>query len=88
MKFKKDFLVDELGLPDNPSIVQECTLVDSDRWTLQYEIIFEHEGKFYRTYYRVGATEYQDEQPWEYENEVDCDEVRQVERLVKVWEVV
>lgn len=52
---------------------------------MHYEIVFEHEGKFYRATYSVGATECQDEAPWEYEDKVLCEEVKQVEKLVKVW---
>jgi hypothetical protein len=36
----------------------------------------------------VGATEVQQERPWEHEDEVEAVLVREVERTVKVWEVV
>jgi len=82
--FDKKFLVDELDLPYNDDIVVLNETVDTSRWSIQYELIFKHEEKFYRTYYQVGATESQ----WEYDDTVKCEEVHQVEKLVKVWEPV
>lgn len=67
--------------------VQE-TIVDTSRWSIEYEAIVQHEGKHYRVFYSRGATEYQDEQPFEYDKEVELTEVHQVEKLVKVWENV
>jgi len=41
------------------------------------------------THYSVGATESQWERPWEYEGEeIECTEVHQIEKLIKVWESV
>lgn len=82
----------EYGLPydgwDGVEVIQD-TLVHNDRWSIHHEIIFKWiDGKFYKAHYSVGATELQDESPWEYEKEVKCIEVHQVERLVKVWEPV
>jgi hypothetical protein len=53
------------------------TIVDHRRWSVTHEIIFERDGHLYRAYYSVGATEYQDESPWEYEDEVECTEVKE-----------
>ncbi|KAF6630589.1 hypothetical protein H6F38_14270 [Paenibacillus sp. EKM208P] len=72
MKFKKNFLINELDLPYS-ALVDDIT--DTSRWSIHHEIVFEHEGKFYQTHYSEGATEMQDESPWEYEEDVDCDEV-------------
>lgn len=82
MKFKTDFLRDELDLPYS---AVEDEIIDNSRWSIHHAIIFEHDGKFYRTYYSVGATECQDEGPWEYEDEVDCTEVTQKEVTVMAW---
>ena len=82
MKFKKDFLIDELDLPYSAI---EDKVIDNSRWSIQHEIIFEHEGKFYRTHYQVGATESQDEGPWEYDDEIECTEVAQKEITVMAW---
>lgn len=76
------------GEIDETSIVDD-RLVDSSRWSLVKELIFKWtDGKFYKTYYSIGATEDQDEGPWEYEGEVECKEVHELERTVKVWEEV
>lgn len=81
MKIKKEVLF-ELDLP---SSAKEDRVVDTDRWSIQHEIIFDMSGKFYRAYYQVGATEYQDESPWEFANEVEVTEVEQVPETVLVW---
>ena len=82
MKFKKEFLIDELDLPYSAI---EDKVIDNSRWSIQHEIIFEYEGKNYRTYYQVGATESQDERPWEYDDEVECTEVVQQEVTIMAW---
>nr|DAI89661.1 MAG TPA: hypothetical protein [Caudoviricetes sp.] len=82
MKLHKDFLIKELDLPDNAI---KDTITSTSRWSEHHEIIFEFEGKFYKTHYSQGLTEYQDESPWEYDDEVECIEVELVEKLVKVW---
>lgn len=75
--FTKQFMLDTL---DDQSDIVRDELWDIRRWTVTHELIFKHEGKLYRTYYSRGSTEYQDEMPWEYVTEVECDEV--VESLV------
>lgn len=82
--FSKEFLMDELGLPGGKFQVFE-RICNHSRWSVTYEIVFQHEDKFYRTYYNTGATEYQDCSPWEHDDMVECEEVIEVEKLVKVW---
>ncbi|MGV6935908.1 hypothetical protein ACWA2B_10375 [Paenibacillus sp. CMM36] len=82
MKFKKNYLINELNLPDT-ALVDE--IIDTSRWSIHHSIIFEHQGKFYQTHYSEGATEMQDESPWEYEEDVDCDEVELKEVKVMKW---
>jgi len=55
----------------------EKKIVDTSRWSIQYEGIFQHTptGKFYSVDWQIGATEYQDESPFEYEKEVEFTEV-------------
>lgn len=75
----------ELVLVDGPN------LVDKSRWADIYEFVFEdtRDNKFYQSSYRVGATEMQEERPYEYDDdEISCDEVRPVEVLVVKYEVV
>lgn len=83
MKLPKEVMRDKL----DEGVIHD-TIVDNSRWSIQHEIIFEHEGKNYRAYYSVGATEQQDESPWEFDTEVEVVEVHEVEKMVKVWEEV
>lgn len=84
----KDYLTDALDLPYNTRIIRQKTIVDTSRWSIQYELVFEDEGKFWKTTYSEGATECQDESPWEYEDEVTLEEVEEVETVIKVWKAV
>lgn len=84
MKIPKAEMLDILDTPN----VLEDTLIGSGRWSVHHRIVFKYQDKFYQTTYSVGATEYQNEGPWEYEDDIECQEVRQVEKLVKVWEPV
>lgn len=71
-----------LGLPSE-AIVDD--IVDTSRWSEEHYIVFEHEGKFYQTRYSCGATEMQDESPWDDVEEVVSFEVEEKEVLVKQW---
>ena len=81
--FSKDYLMNELGLPYGNTIVNK--IISTTRWSVVHEIVFEDNGKFYQTAYFEGATELQDERPWEYEDEVECIEVELCEVKVKQW---
>ena len=85
MKFKKDFLINELDLPYNDDIVQEDNIIETSRWSELHEIVFSYKDKYYQTSYSQGLTELQDESPWEYDDEIECVEVEQKEVLVKQW---
>lgn len=63
-------------------------IVDVTRWSLIYENIYKQKssGKFFKTSYSVGATEDQDEPPYEYVKEAVFEEVFPVEKLVTVYE--
>ncbi|MEG0898331.1 MAG: hypothetical protein RSF40_01295 [Oscillospiraceae bacterium] len=82
IKLHKDYLMNELDLPYSAI---KNDIVDTSRWSIYHEIIFEDKGKFYRTYYSVGATECQDESPWEYEDEIECIEVELKNVMVSMW---
>jgi hypothetical protein len=77
--YEKAYLMDELDLPENAI---EDRVIDTSRWSVHHEIIFLDDGKYYRTWYSIGATEQQDEWPWDHEKEVKCYEV--VQRIVEV----
>lgn len=85
MKFKKEYLIEELGLPYDCDLVNE-EIINTTRWSIIKEIIFQDkDGKYYQTTYSEGATEYQDEAPWEYEDEVECTEVELREVKIMKW---
>lgn len=65
----------------------EEEVVGNDRWSIHKTGVFKHipTAKFYRFNWSVGATEYQDEQPYEYDKEVEVAEVELREILVKQW---
>ena len=81
-KFTKEYLVCELDLP---YAAISDKIIDTSRWSIYHEIIFEDNGKFYSTTYSVGATEMQDERPWEYVETVECTEVELKEVKVEKW---
>lgn len=64
------------------------TIVDNSRWSIQHEMIFKDNatGKHYISFFNRGATEYQDERPYEYDDKmIKCVEVEEKEVLVKQW---
>lgn len=65
-------------------------IVDTSRWSIMYEQVFSvtQDGvtKFYSTGWSEGATENQDESPYEYEDdEIECTEVVPVEKTITVY---
>lgn len=79
MKVKKqlllDLLRDECEDPNYEVMVNEIS--DTGRWSIHYDFVFRHMERYFRAPYSVGATEQQDERPWEYEDdEVNVDEVK------------
>jgi len=81
MKFPKKFLQallyndhKETEWPD-AEIVQDI-ITSTSRWSIYHEMVFTVNGKFYIIDYSIGATEHQDESPFEYEpEEIECEEV-------------
>lgn len=87
MKFLKQDLLSILDRDENVGKIIKDELVGRSRWSVQYELIFEKDGKFYSTVYSTGASETQDESPWEYdEEEIECTEVHKVTKTIEVWE--
>lgn len=81
--FDRDYLLWELDLP---FAAVENHVIGNSRWSVDHEIIFQDkDGKFYQTCYSVGATECQEEGPWDDEPVVQCVQVEQKEVLVKQW---
>ena len=67
--------------------VIEDEIIDTSRWSIIHRMVFKLDGKFYESSYLKGATEQQDEQPYEYDEDViECDEVFPVEKTITVYE--
>ena len=64
----------------------EERVIETDRWTIRYLGVFEHipSKKYYQICWSQGATEQQDELPFEYDAPEPI-EVVQKEILVKTW---
>lgn len=58
---------------DYEVIVDE--IISTTRWAIVHKLIFKHDGKFWQTTYNVGATEMQDEIPFDYTEVVKCSQV-------------
>lgn len=84
--FSKEFMREEVL--DNSEYVIEDNIIDHTRWSIVHELVFKFEDKFYSTNYSRGATEYQDESPFQYNKEVICHEVKPVEKIIIVYEKV
>ena len=85
MNFKKQDLKDMAWGDHDPERfeVVKRELVDTTRWSHHYEMVFRFEEKLYITHYSVGATECQDEEPYEFENdEIECVEVEAFHKTV------
>lgn len=70
-KFPKTYLVETLFLPnESDEFVIDDEMVDHGRWSITHSLVFRDlDGSTWLTSYRVGSTEYQDEEPWEYDGE-------------------
>jgi hypothetical protein len=79
----KDILFEEIG-----GEIIEDKIISHSRWSVIHSLIIKYNDKYYKTSYSVGATEYQDEQAWEYDDEVELVEVHQVPKTIMVWEAV
>lgn len=83
--FTKKYLMNELDLPYSAI---ERQIIGNSRWSIDYSCVFEDGGKHWETTYSVGATESQDEGPWEYEDEIVCTQVEKRQVTVERWEPV
>lgn len=89
--FKREDLIDLTDGNCEGLVSVENRITSTGRWSINHKMVFKEEAtsKFYMVYYSRGATEQQDESPFEHEPDlVECAEVRPVERLVVVYEPV
>jgi hypothetical protein len=71
--------------------VKEITreIVEQQRWVTLIRLIFRWiDNKYYETYYYKASTEQQDGSGSEWDEPLGCNEVKLVEKVVKVWEKV
>lgn len=76
--FTREQLTEEFELPWNNKS-DKCTIISNDivdqtRWSVIHDLIFQlpdqSTDEAWMVSYSVGATECQDESPWEYEEEI------------------
>lgn len=85
MKVNKEVLL-ELGLPCDYENIMLDEITDTSRWSIHHRIVFKYtDDKFYQAFYSVGATEQQDEQPWQYNEEIELTEVELKEIVINKW---
>ncbi len=67
----------------------ESRVTSTSRWSIHNEGIYLHNpsGKHYKLEWSVGATEYQDERPFQY-SDPELVEVSPVSKTITVWEPV
>ena len=64
----------------------EDNITGTTRWSILHTMIFKYREKFYQSTYLTGATEQQDEQPYEYDADaIECPEVRAHETTTIEW---
>ena len=89
MKFKKEVLKEMLYDEHDTSLYHVVLdkIVSANRWSILNRLVFKYQDKFYESTYSRGATEIQDERPYEYEpDEIECKEVYEYEKVVKYYE--
>jgi hypothetical protein len=93
-KFSREYLVDELGLPDylndGGAITLSDKIVGKTRWSDVHELIFrlpdQNDGTAWKVKYRYPATEAYSEEPWDCEKFIEATLVHQVEKeTTNVW---
>lgn len=88
MKFNKETLRNILYGEESDFIIIKDEIVDNTRWSIVHDLVFRQisTDKYYMTDYSVGATEEQDERPFQYAaEEIECDEVEPREKMVVTY---
>ena len=87
-QFKKDALLEMLDGDAETLVKVSDTITGKSRWSLNHELVFKEvaTGRFFCTHYSKGATEQQDESPFEYEpDDVEVTEVFPIEKTVTIY---
>ncbi len=84
MLFKKEILQElDWETPEGYEVILSDHDPDKHRWYTIYTMIFKFEEKFYGTFYKVGNTECQEVDRYEYEpDEIECKEVFRREKII------
>lgn len=71
-QFEKSLLREIIADDAEGYSVVESNILDTSRWSVYHECVFDRrsDGMMFRTQYSIGATEYQDESPYEYDGDV------------------
>lgn len=88
MKFKNDWLRELVYEDHDEAEIIKDEICDNSRWSIIHDLIFKIGEKYYRTSYSVGATECQDERPFEYGEETECIEVVPVTKTIIVYKPI
>lgn len=76
MEFPKEVMQELIWDDAEGMELIENEIIDTTRWSIVHRIVFKVEGSYYSTCYSEGATECQDESPFEYDGDmIECDEV-------------
>lgn len=85
-KFDRDYLYEELDLPYASDYLIQDIITAVSRWSTFHQIVFmDKDGSYWMTDYSCGATELQDERPWEYEDKVECIKVEKKLIQIEKW---
>ncbi len=62
-------------------------IIDHTDWSIVYSLVVQRksDGKYFETQYSVGATEHQDEAPYNYASEALFEEVKPIEQTTIVY---
>lgn len=88
-KFPKELLQDIIQENVDPedAVLLDDQIIESQRWKNLHEMLFQipRQGTFQVRYF-VGATEMQDEAPFEYDpDEIEVTEMEEREVVKKIW---
>lgn len=88
LKFSRDRGREIIFDDDDKFTVIKRDIVDTSRWSIITDVIVKRlsDGKLFKSCYSQGATESQDERPYEYDEFAEFTEVFAVEKTITVYE--
>lgn len=74
------------GYSEDYKVIQD-NIVSHGRWSVRHEIVIQRlsDGKYFKDSYSEGATEMQDESPYEY-NDPEFEEVFPIEQVTIIYQ--